>query len=497
MLTCKVGNTIINCFDGKYDKFTLKKWSEEKRLICPDCNKLYEYCHGEIIHPYFRHKEKNKDCEGIYYEPETEEHIQGKLILYNWLLKIQKDNIIQDVKLESYIPETRQRPDLSFRINDKRYVIEFQCSPIATEYLERHRLYQLAEINDIWILGLSKYNIQEVKNNISHIGRFKTIEQHSNFYLNVDNKKIYFKKEILSRLLPHKLIKLNNYYGYKINDFEINLKFNDMSLKEQVVKSYIEQDIIEFNKIEELIFFENGLNKTVNDFRDLYSDFKFELIKRTNFYYLWSVEFSHNYGTYRFFIKNNRIELCIEYEKSVPFVGKKGGLGWRKERKYHVLDKLEYDLLDNEIISDFISNHILRVKEKHEEEILEIKKQEKYRLDKYSNVFKDYLNAEILLINAKSTVPNNIRFKFLKGFSIMEEYMENNFIKELKFLKRINVKQYIFMIPKYHYYFNSLGFSEYISGYELNNIILEHFKSFGFTNVKYLDFDGEEDINIG
>lgn len=25
LLTCKVGNTIINCFDGKYDKFTLKK----------------------------------------------------------------------------------------------------------------------------------------------------------------------------------------------------------------------------------------------------------------------------------------------------------------------------------------------------------------------------------------------------------------------------------------------------------------------------------------
>ena len=46
MLTCKVGNTIINCFDGKYDKHTLKKWDEEKRLICPDCGKLYEYCHG-------------------------------------------------------------------------------------------------------------------------------------------------------------------------------------------------------------------------------------------------------------------------------------------------------------------------------------------------------------------------------------------------------------------------------------------------------------------
>lgn len=85
MLTCKVGNTIINCFDRKYDKFTLKKWSEENRLLCPDCGNLYEYCHGEIISPYFRHKEKNKECEGIYYEPETEEHIKGKIMLYNWL----------------------------------------------------------------------------------------------------------------------------------------------------------------------------------------------------------------------------------------------------------------------------------------------------------------------------------------------------------------------------------------------------------------------------
>ena len=43
MLTCKVGNTIINCVDGEYDKYKLKLWSDKKRLICPDCGGLYEY----------------------------------------------------------------------------------------------------------------------------------------------------------------------------------------------------------------------------------------------------------------------------------------------------------------------------------------------------------------------------------------------------------------------------------------------------------------------
>ena len=52
MLTCKVGNTIINCVDGEYDKYKLKLWSDKKRLICPDCGGLYEYCHGEDVYAY-------------------------------------------------------------------------------------------------------------------------------------------------------------------------------------------------------------------------------------------------------------------------------------------------------------------------------------------------------------------------------------------------------------------------------------------------------------
>lgn len=157
MLKCIVGNTEINCFDGKYDKYKLKKWSNENRLICPDCGKAYEYCHGEVVSPYFRHKEKSLECDSIYSEPETQEHIQGKTDLYNWLLSIKNEYNIENLHLEYYIKETRQKPDIYFEQYGIRYAIEYQCTPISSEYIKRRELYKLAGITDIWILGCSKY----------------------------------------------------------------------------------------------------------------------------------------------------------------------------------------------------------------------------------------------------------------------------------------------------------------------------------------------------
>jgi len=153
MLTAKVGNEIINCYDGTHTYETLKKWSKKKILICPVCNKPYEYCHGKVIDSYFRHKDK-KQCENKYSEPETDEHINGKRDLYEWI-KMQCG--ITDVILEGWIPETKQRPDIMFKYNGIPYVIEYQCTPIASEYLERHELYKTAGINDIWICGTDKY----------------------------------------------------------------------------------------------------------------------------------------------------------------------------------------------------------------------------------------------------------------------------------------------------------------------------------------------------
>lgn len=153
ILTCKLGNEIINCYDGTHDKDQLKKWASKKILLCPVCGKPYEYCHGKVKTPYFRHMEKN-ECEDLYSESETEEHLNGKRDLFEW---IKNQDGVANAILEGWIPETKQRPDIVFEYNGKKYVIEYQCSPIATEYIERHDLYKAVGITDVWIAGYEKY----------------------------------------------------------------------------------------------------------------------------------------------------------------------------------------------------------------------------------------------------------------------------------------------------------------------------------------------------
>ena len=179
ILSCLLNGQRINCFDGKYNKDQLKKWSSKKILLCPVCGKPYEYCHGKVVQPYFRHKDKAQ-CEDKYSEPETEEHLQGKRDLYEWIKR--QDNVT-DVILEGWIPETKQRPDIMFKYNGKQCVLEFQCSPISTEYYERHELYQAAGINDYWILGTDKY-FDENK-------RLNTLEKECGIYYNQELRKFF------------------------------------------------------------------------------------------------------------------------------------------------------------------------------------------------------------------------------------------------------------------------------------------------------------------
>jgi competence CoiA-like predicted nuclease len=156
----------------------LKLWTSKNIVLCPICNKPYEYCHGEFKIPYFRHKEKDK-CEDVYSEPETEEHIKGKRDLFEW---VKGQNNVTDSIIEGWIFETHQRPDIMFKYKGEQFVIEYQCTPIASEYVKRHDLYKAAGISDIWILGTSKY-IYDAKS------RGKTIEGNVKEHYIVDNEK--------------------------------------------------------------------------------------------------------------------------------------------------------------------------------------------------------------------------------------------------------------------------------------------------------------------
>lgn len=180
MLTANIGDKIVNCYDGTHNKETLKKWASKKIILCPACGKPYEYCHGRVKTPYFRHMEKDK-CEDLYSETETQEHMDGKRDLFEW---IKKQKGVKNAVLEAWLPETGQRPDIMFEYDDKKYVIEYQCSPISTGYHERHELYQAGGITDIWICGTEKYMQKNM--------RIKEIEQYACGYYSPSHNLFYF-----------------------------------------------------------------------------------------------------------------------------------------------------------------------------------------------------------------------------------------------------------------------------------------------------------------
>lgn len=185
MITCNVGDNLINCYDESYTKEQLKNWSKNNMLLCPACGHSYEYCHGKIKSPYFRHKEKEV-CEDKYSESETQEHITGKRDLYEWLSSL---NGVTNVKLEGWIPETKQRPDIMFTYNDKQFVIEYQCTPISSEYYERHELYKTIGVNDIWVCGTEKYFQFYHKGNGAK--RVNVLEENCGLYYDPMNKSFY------------------------------------------------------------------------------------------------------------------------------------------------------------------------------------------------------------------------------------------------------------------------------------------------------------------
>lgn len=156
MLSCIVGNKSVNSFD--YEEAKLRVWSNKGILRCPECGERVIYCNGDYKIAYFKH-EAGSECEGTKYcEPMTNEHITGIKNIYDRLKEIKG---VSNLEVEKYIKNTRQRPDIYFEYEGNKYCIEYQCSPISTEYNKRHELYQLEGIKDIWILGTEKYGFDE------------------------------------------------------------------------------------------------------------------------------------------------------------------------------------------------------------------------------------------------------------------------------------------------------------------------------------------------
>lgn len=128
---------------GNINELKKKKHS----YYCPSCKEKVILRVGEKVIAHFAHL-ANADC--VQSNGEGEYHEEGKLLLYEWLLK---QNL--KVELEKYLPELKQQPDLLVDLNGRKIAIEYQCSRISNEeIINRTQGYTKQGIQVIWILGM-------------------------------------------------------------------------------------------------------------------------------------------------------------------------------------------------------------------------------------------------------------------------------------------------------------------------------------------------------
>lgn len=217
MLSCIVGIKSINSFD--YDEAKLREWSNKEILKCPECGERVIYCKGDYKIPYFKHEIASECVGGSYYEPMTDEHISGIKQLYE-MFKGMKG--VKNLEVEKYIRNTKQRPDIYFEYNNERYCIEYQCSPISTQYNKRHELYELEGIKDIWILGFENFYIKSIDSLIS--AAEKNLETHKGDYLESS------RKEELEEYIKMKNENLIVFNKKRVKSIEDEINYSDMPL---------------------------------------------------------------------------------------------------------------------------------------------------------------------------------------------------------------------------------------------------------------------------
>lgn len=141
----------------------LRYQSKNKQLFCPECNSRVRFASGEQVTAHFKHVNK-QDC-SYDWEPETEEHLRGKVLIRNWLVKQYPE---AQVEFEYKIHETSQRADvMAIFPSGEKIAFEMQCSRIqGSVWKERHNLYKSANIRDIWIIGQSVHRYGKTEGQI-------------------------------------------------------------------------------------------------------------------------------------------------------------------------------------------------------------------------------------------------------------------------------------------------------------------------------------------
>lgn len=252
MIICENSETKGRIEANKDKKEELRLLSNAGLLKCPIpiCNKEVIFKCGSKKIAHFAHKSQ---CVYTDHEPETIEHLKGKLILKEWLKKIFPDS---KVELESWIYKTSQEADILVTHPDNsKLAFEFQCSRISEEkWQNRHKLYEKAGIQDFWIFNDDLYQIECDTNSKNYLKISGMLlgsidnDYHLLAFLNVQAKLItlvwaeYITGDYLYRLydlqeenvfIDRLELKNNLYFTQKFNEFRIYIDEKKEKIKKE------------------------------------------------------------------------------------------------------------------------------------------------------------------------------------------------------------------------------------------------------------------------
>ena len=144
MQSARLGDVAIDLRKHSSKEIGRLKQVQGKVFVCPHCD-------GELI---LKAGEKNKAhfshvavCKYVFYEHESEQHLQTKMLFANWLM-----NQGVAAYVEHRFPEIMRIADVYFEHDDKKYVFEIQKSPLSEQaFNERSNNYLSLGVTPIWI----------------------------------------------------------------------------------------------------------------------------------------------------------------------------------------------------------------------------------------------------------------------------------------------------------------------------------------------------------
>ncbi|WP_158232486.1 competence protein CoiA [Sporosarcina sp. P13] len=125
----------------------LRERRKNETFYCSQCKEKVHLKVGDIVIPHFAHYQQT-NCRESFSEGESPTHLLGKAQLHELFLRHETE-----VKLEPFLPDIRQRPDLLVTWQETHVPIEFQCSVIPLEHVEqRNAGYHMLDMQPIWII---------------------------------------------------------------------------------------------------------------------------------------------------------------------------------------------------------------------------------------------------------------------------------------------------------------------------------------------------------